>query len=165
VKVVADSSPLILLSKTGYFDLLKSLYPRIHISGEVYAEVVVMGAGLPGASKVAEADWIEVKQLQKPGDLTAAEAASGLGAGELSTILLGKEIQAELALIDDLRARQLARREGFEVRGSIGLLELLYRSKHIADLRAAFRSLLESNAYIDRVILDRRLISHGLRPL
>ena len=165
MNVVADSSPLILLSKTGYFDLLKNLYPRIHISGEVYAEVVVLGAGLPGASKVANADWIEVKQLQKPGDLTAAEVASGLVQASSARFSLGKRSRPSWRLIDDLRARQLARKEGFEVRGSVGLIQLLYRRSHLADLRAAYRLLLESNAYIDRVILDRRLISHGLRPL
>ena len=90
MKVVADSSPLILLSKAGYLDLLKNLYPVVHISTDVYEEVVVAGTGLPGAAHVAQADWIEVKQLQKFSDLTVAEGATSLGRGELSTILLGK---------------------------------------------------------------------------
>jgi predicted nucleic acid-binding protein len=66
VIVVADSSPLIALAKIGCFDLLKGLYPRLHISGEVYAEIVVAGAGMPGASQVAKSDWIEVVPILPP---------------------------------------------------------------------------------------------------
>ena len=58
--VVADSSPLIILAKLGCFDLLKRLLPHLYISREVHHEVVVSGGGLPGASEVALAEWIEV---------------------------------------------------------------------------------------------------------
>ena len=86
MKVVADATPLIVLAKIGSLDLLPELYPRVHIPAEVYAEAVVAGAGLPGAFEVATAKWIEVKPLQRPGDLPAAQARFGLGLGELSTI-------------------------------------------------------------------------------
>ena len=91
--VVADSSPLVILAKLGCFDLLNRLFPRLYISSEVHHEVVVSGAGLPGASEVAKAEWIEVKQLQNRADLLPAQEKYALGVGELSTILLGKEIQ------------------------------------------------------------------------
>jgi predicted nucleic acid-binding protein len=90
VTVAADSSPLIIVAKLGCFDLLNRLYSRLYISAEVHAEVVVTGAGLPGASQVAESEWIEVRPLQNKASLLAAQAKSGLGLGELSTILLGK---------------------------------------------------------------------------
>ncbi len=85
---------------------------------------VPSGAGLPGASEVAKAEWIEVKQLQNQADLFAAQEKYALGVGELSTILLGKEIQANALLLDDYNARKLARAEGFQVRGSVGLFLL-----------------------------------------
>jgi predicted nucleic acid-binding protein len=60
VIVAADSSPLVILAKIGCFDFLHRLYPRLYISAEVHREVVIAGAGLPGASEVAKAEWIEV---------------------------------------------------------------------------------------------------------
>ena len=48
-----------------------------------------------------------------------------LGLGELSTVMLAKELRAEIALMDDLRARRLARENGLSVRGTVGVLELL----------------------------------------
>ena len=87
-----------------------------------------------------------------------------LGVGELSTILLGKEIQANALLLDDYHARKLARAEGFQVRGSVGLLETIYLRGHLTDLRAAFRQLL-THSYIDQRLLDLRLRALGLPRL
>jgi predicted nucleic acid-binding protein len=45
VTVVADSSPLVILTKLNCFDLLNRLFPRLYISAEVHDEVVIAGAG------------------------------------------------------------------------------------------------------------------------
>jgi uncharacterized protein len=164
VTVVADSSPLVILAKIGSFDLLNRLFPRLCISAEVHHEVVVSGVGLPGSSEVTKAEWIEVKQLQNQAGLSAAQEKYALGVGELSTILLAKEIRATEILLDDYNARKLARAEGLQVRGTVGLLETSYLRGHLADLRAAFRQLL-THSYIDRRLLDLRLRALGLPPL
>lgn len=163
--VVADSSPLVVLTKLGCFDFLRRLFPRVYISPEVHYEVVIAGAGLPGALEVSKAEWIEVKALKNPADLRAAQRQYGLGPGEMSTILLAKEIDARPVLLDDYKARKLAKVEGLEILGSVGLLEAFYLRHHLTDLRSAFRQLLVHNVYIDQRLLDRRLRSLGLPPL
>ena len=162
--VVADASPLVILAKLDCFDLLNRIFPRLYISSEVHHEVVVSGAGLPGASEVARAEWIEVKQLQNRADLLAAQEKFALGVGELSTILLGKEVQAHAVLLDDYHARKLATAEGLQVRGSVGLLETFYLRGYLTDLRAAFQELL-THSYIEPRLLDLRLRALGLPPL
>jgi len=164
VTVVADASPLIILAKLGCFDFLHRLSPRLTISAEVHHEVVVSGVGLPGASEVAKAEWIEVKKLQNQKGLFAAQAKFALGVGELSTILLAKEIHADVVLLDDFNARKLARTEGLQIRGTVGLLEAFYLQGYLADLGDAFRQLLQ-HSYIDRRLLDLRLLALGLPPL
>jgi hypothetical protein len=161
VTVVADSSPLVILAKLGCFDLLNKLFRRLDISAEVYHEVVVAGAGLPGATEVANAKWVEVRNLQNQADLLAAQQNYALGVGELSTILLGKELHANAVLLDDYKARKLATAKGLQVRGSVGLLETFYLRGYLTDLRAAFRQLL-TDSYIDQRLLDRRLRALGL---
>jgi uncharacterized protein len=161
VTVVADSSPLVILTKLGCFDLLNKLFRRLDISAEVYHEVVVAGAGLPGATEVANAKWVEVRNLQNQADLLAAQQNYALGVGELSTILLGKELHANAVLLDDYKARKLATAESLQVRGSVGLLETLYLRGYLTDLRATFRQLL-TDSYIDQRLLDRRLRALGL---
>jgi hypothetical protein len=165
VTVVSDSSPLIILTKLGCFDFLHRLFPRVYVSAEVQYEVVIAGAGLPGASEVAKAEWIEVRQLQNPSGLVAAQQRAALGRGEMSTIHLGKELGANLVLLDDYKARKLAKAEDLELLGSVGLLEAFYVRGYLNDLRTVFRQLLTHDVYIDPRLLDRRLRALGLSPL
>lgn len=152
------------MAKLGYFDLLNKLFSRVYISAEVHYEVVVAGTGLPGAVEVAKAEWVEVKRLQNQVDLLAAQQKYALGAGELSTILLAKEVRAEAVLLDDFNARKLAKDDGLQVRGSVGIVETFYLRGFLADLRAAFQQLL-AHSYIDQRLLDFRLRALGLPPL
>ena len=163
--VVADSSPLVILAKLGCFGFLNRLFPLVYISPEVHYEVVVAGAGLPGASEVSKAEWIEVKAVQNSTGLYSAQRKYGLGPGEMSTILLAKELGANPVLLDDYRARKLAKTEALEILGSVGLLETFYSRRYLTDLRNTFRQLLAHNVYIDQRLLDRRLRSMGLPPL
>jgi predicted nucleic acid-binding protein len=165
VTVVADSSPLIILAKLGCFEMLNRLFPRLSISSEVHYEVVTAGAGLPGAKEVSKAQWIEVKAIQNPAGLHAQQQNHGLGPGEMSTILLAKELSANPVLLDDYRARQLAKAVGLELMGSVGLLEAFYHRRYLTDLRSVFQQLLLHNIYIDQRLLDRRLRFLGLSPL
>jgi predicted nucleic acid-binding protein len=52
---------------------------------------------------------------------------------------------ANPTLVNDYRARKLAKAEGFEVLGSAGLLETLYSRRYLTDLRSVFRQLLTHN--------------------
>jgi predicted nucleic acid-binding protein len=165
VTAVTDSSPLVILTKLGCLDFLNRVFARVYISPEVRYEVVIAGAGLPGASEVSKAEWIEVKPLQSPAGLLSAQRKYGLGPGEMSTILLAKELGANPVLLDDYRARKLAKAEGLEILGSVGLLETFYVRGYLTDLRSAFRQLLTQNVYIDQRLLDRRLRALGLPPL
>ena len=152
------------MAKLGCFDLLNKLFRRVYISAEVHHEVVIAGAGLPGALEVGKAEWVEVKELQKPEDLLTAQQMYALGVGELSAILLAKELHADAVLVDDYNARKLARADGLQVRGSLGLLETFYLRGHLPDLSAAFRQLL-TYSYIDQRLLDMRLRALGLPQL
>jgi predicted nucleic acid-binding protein len=155
---------LVILAKLACFDLLNRLFPLLYVSTEVFPEVVVSGAGLPGASEVTGARWTEVKQLQNRADLLAAQQGHALGAGELSTILLAKELHVDGVLLDDYDARKLARAEGLQVQGTVGLLETFYLRGHLSDLRAVFGQLL-TRSYIDQRLLNLRLRALRLPPL
>ncbi len=153
------------MAKLHCFDLLNKLFPQLYVSAEVHNEVAITGAGLPGASELEKAGWIQVKQLRSRTKLLTMQRNFALGLGESSTILLGKELNADALLLDDYKARKLAKEEGLEVRGSVGLLEILYARGHLKDLRAAFGQLLMHNAYVDPSLLDQRLRSLGLPVL
>jgi predicted nucleic acid-binding protein len=120
------------LLRSRRFNLLRQLYGNITISAEVYAEVVLAGARLPGSSETSRSSWIQVRKVQRPSDVTAAQQRFGLGLGELSTLILAREAASDLVILDDLAARRLAQREGFRVQGTIGILEACFRRAILA---------------------------------
>ncbi len=57
MSVVSNASPLINLARIGKLDLLHDLYGELIIPEAVWREVVVDGAGQPGADQVKGATW------------------------------------------------------------------------------------------------------------
>lgn len=96
---------------------------------------------------------------------SAMRSRFALGIGELSSLVLAKEVSADIVLFDDLAARNLAQRQGFRVQGTIGVLEACYARGYFADLRTAFTGLLAEGIYLDGAFLNARLNSLKLPPL
>jgi len=165
VTVLSDSSPLITLAKIGYLDLLPQLYEKVTITPEVYAEVVVRGAGMAGSSQISAVKWLDVKPVQKPANPADAQQHYNLGIGEQSVIMLGRELNADVLLIDDMKARKLAQEEGLVVLGCVGVLHDAFGLKLISDLPEAYRQLLASGAYVDRPLLENILKILNLPPM
>ncbi len=165
MKIVADSSPLITLARIAQLDILRQLYRLVLITPEVYGEVAVTGAGLAGAAEIAAAEWIEVHSLRDAARLAGLQRELGLGIGEVSAILLTIELDADAVLMDDRDGRRAAWRMGIDTVGCVGALEEAFRLKLIPDLRAAYRQLLLSGAFVSRTILEHSLKNFRLPPL
>ena len=163
--VVSNSSPLITLARVRCIALLPKLFSKVCISREVYGEVVVDGAGLPGADEVGQANWIEVRPVRDVAGLAAACVRTGLGAGEVSAIFLAKELPTDLVLLDEQRARRFAQEEGLTVAGCIGILEDLFERGELKDPRTAYQELIRHKARIDLQTLQSSLGKFDLRPL
>ena len=163
--VVSDSSPLITFARIGCFDLLRDLFTEIHIPNEVYAEVVIMGEGLPGAVEVARSDWIEVRPAQNVRGTASSVAKTGLGRGEISAIFLAKELSADLVLMEERRARRYAQAEGLAVVGCVGILESLFEHGYVKDLREIYQRLIQHKTRIDAQTLQHSLAKFKLGPI
>jgi len=58
VSVVSDASPLVSLARLGHLELLHALYGDVLVPEAVWQELVVQGAGQPGAAELGRAPWI-----------------------------------------------------------------------------------------------------------
>ncbi len=160
---VSDSSPLIHLAKIEALETISRLYSRILIPPAVWREVVEEGDGRPGAVQVQRAvaaGWI-VKQAAKNETLVMALRQT-LDNGEAESIALATELHPESVLLDDKLARQMARRLGLPVTGTIGVLQ---RSKQVG-LIVEVRSLItrlqsEGDYYIDPGLIEKALLAAG----
>ncbi len=63
MSVVSNASPLINLARIDQLDLLPRLYGELLIPEAVWEEVVVEGAGQPGADEIKAATWIKVQAV------------------------------------------------------------------------------------------------------
>ncbi len=163
--VVCNASPLISLAKLGYLSLLRDLFGEIRITPEVFDEVVTLGAGRPAATVVQRAGWIRVEGCRDTARLQRWRQRFSLGRGELATILLAQELPAQLAIIDERRARQLAIVAGVKVVGCVGILELGHRKGLVSDLRSVYQQMAGHGIRIDPQILNRSLASVNLPTL
>ncbi|HEC88601.1 MAG TPA: DUF3368 domain-containing protein [Thermoplasmata archaeon] len=128
LKVVSNSSPLIHLAKIKKLDLLKDIFGRIFIPKAVYDESVV--EGFKEANEIKKSEWIIVKEIKNE-DLKKALSIY-LDDGEAEAITLAIEEKADLILLDDYDAREVARKYGLNITGVIGIL---LKAKYMEKIR------------------------------
>jgi predicted nucleic acid-binding protein len=124
--VVSDSSPLILLAKTGRLNLIKELWNKVHIPKEVYNEVIVKGKKEAyGDAFVIEKEinnFIFIKELNVKYKREAEKLRGIIGSGESEAILLCLQEKADLFLIDNLEPRKIAEAKKIKCRSTPGVL-------------------------------------------
>ncbi len=120
MRVVSDSSPLIALARIGHLDLLHELYGEVTVPQGVVQEVASNGAGQPGAKEVSTAQWIVTVEVESRQFVRSLRR--DLGKGEAEAIASAVESEADLLIVDDLLARQVARTLGLKVVGTVGVL-------------------------------------------
>lgn len=160
--VVSNASPLISLAKIKQLELLQKLFSEILITEQVHSEAAIAG---PGAQEIAGSEWIKVVALTDIDLLRKWRSLYGLGAGEISTLLLAKEYSADLVIIDEKKARQLARKESVRVVGTVGILEESCRRNYVKDLRTCYQGLIDTGTYINLNLLNLSLRSFDLPTL
>ena len=118
--VVADSSPLIALCRIGRLELLHDLFGQLVIPDAVWQEVVASHPGKAGVTEIAAATWIGRQTIKDKALVNLLR--QDLGAGESEAIVLAREINADVLLMDERRGREAAKRLGITCTGLVGVL-------------------------------------------
>jgi predicted nucleic acid-binding protein len=116
VLVVADSSPLIYLSRAGAIHVLPALFDEVVVPRTVWDEAVERRPSAPGIGALHQASWLRVV------DDPSVELDLGLDPGETAAIALAESLRADLLLIDERAGRKVAQARGLSVRGTLGVL-------------------------------------------
>ena len=120
MSIVSNASPLISLARIGRLDLLERLYETVSIPEAVWREVVVEGAGEPGAEAIASSGWI--RRYEVANQPLVAALRQELDAGEAEAIALTLELGADLLLMDERLGREAAAHLGVSCVGVAGIL-------------------------------------------
>lgn len=146
--VVADSSPLIYLSRIGLLRILPALFGDVVVPRAVWDEAVWRRSSAPGLESLQQADWIRVVDNPSPsGDL-------GLDPGETAAILVAESLHADVLLIDERLGRAVAQERGLAVRGTLGVLVQARQSNLLPALKPV----------LDALVAEGLRIAPGLTP-
>ncbi|MGI1691864.1 DUF3368 domain-containing protein [Thermoanaerobacter uzonensis] len=147
-KVIANSTPLIILSNINKINILEQLYGIIYVPSGVFEEVNFAG-------DFKNYDFIKVVNIRNK------EAKQffpvSLHKGEIEVMILAKEINADLCIIDDYLARKHAKNLGLTVTGTLGVLIKAKEKKILKEVKPLLDKMLEKNFYIDRKLYSEVL--------
>jgi len=155
--VVSNSGPLISLAKIGKFFLLRQLFQKIIIAEAVYAEVVKEGRGRPGEKEIKEALGKWIKKISVNNQLAVEVLLPELKRGEAESIVLARELKADLFLLDDKYARDIAEASGLEVKGTVGILFTAKEMNIMKNLKEVIDDLREKGFYLKEDVYQRIL--------
>jgi len=143
--VVSNTSPLINLAHLGQLHLLQQLYGQVVIPQAVYDEIVIAGAGQPGAMEVKTYDWIEVMQTTNQQMVTLLQVDVDIG--EAEAIVLAIELKPDLLLLDEHKGRQVASNLGIKFTGILGVLIEAKNHKLIDAVKPIMDALIEQAGF------------------
>jgi len=147
--IIGDSSALIALSVVNKLELLEKLYKNLFVPQAVYDEVTQVGR--PQSDKLKRFLQSRVKVV----DINIKKV--GLGLGELEAITLYKELDADVLLIDDNRAKKYAVLNDVKVIGSLGILIKAKEKGYIDKVKPFLNDIMKSEVYISDKLVAKVL--------
>lgn len=156
--LIADTSPVISLFLTKKFALLEKLFPGYIIPEAVFEEL--------NKHNEIKNYTQELKILSKKArKVNSFFSLSGIDIGETEAIILYKETNANLLLIDDKKAREKAELLNINCIGTLGLLYLAWQKNQIQELRPLFLDLLKRKRYFSKQYMNIFLSKTGEEKL
>lgn len=143
---VINASPVIILARAGYLDLLPKLVSPIVIPLAVVTEINAGPADDAAVRFLARPTWLSVV------DLTPALsplAVWRLGQGESEVLEYAQRNPGTIAILDDKAARRAARVLQVPVTGTLGVLLAAVRSRLLPSLSEAIEAVRVCGLYVD----------------
>ncbi|MDY6785332.1 MAG: DUF3368 domain-containing protein [Cyanobacteriota bacterium] len=154
--IVSNTSPINYLILIGQIDLLRELFKQIIIPQAVYNELSDSLAPKPVQTWIANPpNWLQIQAVTQASD----EIVDLLDPGERAAILLAQQLNADLLLLDEMKARQTATDRGIVITGILGILDRA-ATMRLIDLPTAVRSLQNTSFWASEGLLKSLLDKH-----
>jgi uncharacterized protein len=167
--VISDTAPIIFFGKINKLRLLKDLYSVIYLPTEVWEELIYPIsqnlASIPEDIRLeldAKAEgWLIVKnpETEESKEL-ALKLSLDLGLGESYAIALSKELNADLLLINDRKAREIATELGISTKWITEVLIDAVSKKLISsydDFKHVLNAMIENGLWIEKDFYENLL--------
>ncbi|MDZ4847427.1 MAG: DUF3368 domain-containing protein [Chitinophagales bacterium] len=142
--IISDTSCLVLLNKISQIDLLRLCYQTVYITPDILQEY---GNPVP--------DWIIVEE---PKDVFLQKTLEQvLDKGEASALTLAIEKQHATIILDDLRARKVAKSLNLKITGTLGVLVKAKQDRIIAKVKPLVNELQKTDFRVSPNIIQEIL--------
>ena len=151
-QLICNTGPLIAFSIINRLDVLHHLFSNIVIPEAVHREILEGGANNIGLTNYQQVKWIKIMPLSNPIDPLLKNI---LDAGEAAVIALARELNCDFILIDEIKARKIARNVyGLNVVGSARILVEAKRHKLLNNVGDALQAMRDGGYWIDDSIVE-----------
>lgn len=155
--IVSNTSPINYLILIEQIHLLSQLFQEIIIPQAVYSELSDALAPPPVKTWIATPpNWLKIQPVSQPADAIV----DLLDPGESEAILLAQQLNADLLLLDDMKARRAAKDRGLAIAGILGILDRATTMKLI-DLPATIQCLQNTSFWASESLLQKLLDKHS----
>ena len=152
------------LAIIGQLHLIQELFGEIIIPKEVWAELIIEGKGKPGINEIEKAKWIKVVKVKN--DSLVKTLTKDLDVGESAAIALAIERKANLLLLDETDARNLAEFYNLTKTGVLGILMRAKKRRLIKQIKPMLEKLrIQAHVWIKPDLYDAILSEMGETPL
>lgn len=149
---VLDASPVIVLARAGFLDILPNLMSPAVLPQAVAEEIEAGPTDDPSRRFLAERpDWLT---LMEPQPALSPLASWRLGRGESEVLEYARQNTGTVAVLDDKAARRAARALEIPVTGTLGLLIAAVERGLLPSLEDAIESAQESGLYVSPATLE-----------
>lgn len=153
--IISDTSPLVCLLHLNKINLLKDLFDQVIIPTAVVNELI--NANTINQQFFQSYSFFQIRTALNQEEVL--QLRNILDAGESEEIVLSKELNADLLLIDEDRGRKFAIKYGVRIKGVLGVLLHAKEKGLISQIRPLIEKLqTEINFRINRNLLQKIFI-------
>ncbi len=145
--IIINSTPIIALASIDKISLLNELYGKVFIPEAVHNEISAKSGSKAHLAIEKFQDWVIIKSIQNMEAKRFFKVQ--LHDGEVEVMILGRELEADMLIIDDYLAREYAKYLGFKVTGTLGLLLKAKENGIIECVKPLVNNLVDNGIYID----------------
>lgn len=132
----------------------------VHIPQGVFDELTANPDFAEEASEIQECEFIRIQDVN-PQEVSLFRRTTGLDLGESEALVLTDRLKADLLLVDEIRARHVAKSIGFNIMGTIGIFSAAYKEGFLSadEIREAVEILRSSGRHIGERLFKKLLES------
>ena len=154
--MIVNSTPLIALCNIEKLEVIKMLYGEIIIPKAVYEEISAKPDSICKKMVDESLEWIKIQNIQN--EMAKLMFKSQLHDDEVEVMILAKEKEADLVIIDDGNARKYAKYLELTLTGTIGVLIKAKQKGYISEIRPLLEGLCRSAIYLSKELIDKCLV-------